>query len=59
MQVDGVALGFPLGQTLANVFLVYFKKNWLQNFPTDYIDDIFVLFPSPEHLEAIRNFLNG
>ena len=52
-------MGFPLGQTLANVFLVYFEKNWLQNCPADYVDDIFVLFPTPEHLEAIQNFLNG
>ena len=26
-QVDGVAMGSPLGPTLANVFLVYFEKN--------------------------------
>ena len=24
-----------------------------------YVDDIFVLFASPKHLEAFRNFLNG
>ena len=60
-------MGSPLGSTLANVFLVYFEKDWLQNFPFDlkshyyqrYVDDIFVLFTSLEHLEAFRNFLNG
>ena len=31
-QVDGVAMGSPLGPTLANVFVVHFEKNWLQNF---------------------------
>ena len=59
-QVDEVVMGSPLGLTLANVFLVYFEKNWLQNFPSDfkrhyyrrYVNDIFVLFISPEHLEA-------
>ena len=27
-QVDGVAMGSPLGLTLANAFLVHFEKNW-------------------------------
>ena len=60
-------MGSPLGPMLANAFLVYFEKNWLQNCPSDfkphyyrrYVDDIFVLFTSPKHLEAFRNFLNG
>ena len=30
----------------------YIASSW-------YNDDIFVLFTSPEHLEAFRNFLNG
>ena len=57
-QTDGVAKGSPLGPTLADVFLVYFEKNWSQNYPSDfnphyyrrYVDDIFVLFTSPEHV---------
>ena len=57
----------PLGPTLANAFLVHFEKNWLQNCPSDfkphyyrrYVDDTFVLFTSPKHLDAFRNFLNG
>ena len=59
-------MGSPLGPTLGDAFLVSFKKNWLQTFPSDfkshyyrrYVDDIFVLFISPKHLEAFRNFLN-
>ena len=55
------------GLTLANTFLVYFEKNWLQNCSSGfkshyyrrYVDDIFVLFTSLEHLEAFQNFLNG
>ena len=66
-QVDGVAMGSPLGLTLANAFLVHFEKNWFGNCPSDfkphyywrYVDDIFVLFTSPRHLETFRNFLNG
>ena len=33
-QVDGVAMGSPLGPTLANAFVVHFEKNWLQNCPS-------------------------
>ena len=65
-QFDGVAMGSPLGPTLANAFLVHFEKNWLQNCPSDFKPhycwgyvNIFVLFTSPKHLEAFRNFLNG
>ena len=34
-QVDGVAMGLPLGPTIANVFLVQFQKNWIENCPSD------------------------
>ena len=33
---DGVAMGSPLGPTLANAFLVHFEKNWLRNCPSDF-----------------------
>ena len=42
-QVDGVAMGSPLGPTLANAFLVLFEKNWRQNCPSDF---------KPKHLES-------
>ena len=66
-QVDGVAMGSPLGPTQANAFLVQFEKIWLQNCPSDfkphyyrrYVDDVFVLFTSPKHLLVFRNFING
>ena len=35
-QHDGVAMGFPLGPTLANVFLCYHEKIWLQNCPSKF-----------------------
>ena len=60
-------MGWPLGPTQANPFLVHFEKNWLRNCPSDfrpyyhrwYVDNIFVWFTSPKHVEAFRNFLNG
>ena len=35
-QIDGVTVGSPIGPTLANAFLVYFEKNWLQICPSDF-----------------------
>ena len=32
-QTDGVAMGSPLGPSLANVFLSYHEKNWLNSSP--------------------------
>ena len=57
-QVDGVAMGSPLGPTLANAFLVHFEKNCPSDFKPhyyqQYVDDIFVLFTSPKRLEAFQ-----
>ena len=60
MQVDGVAMGSSLGRTWLMLFLY---TNWLQNYPSDfkphyygrYVDDVFVLFISPEHSESFQN----
>ena len=35
-QIDGVAMGSSLGPTLANAFLVYHEKNWLEHCPLEY-----------------------
>ncbi|XP_057298541.1 uncharacterized protein LOC130629389 [Hydractinia symbiolongicarpus] len=59
-------LGSPLGPTFANAFLCYHEQNWLNNCPTEfkpvyfkrYVDDIFVLFSSPDHLPKFQNYLN-
>ena len=65
-QKDGVAMGSPLGPTLANAFLCFYETKWLENCPIEfrpvyyrrYIDDIFVLFKSNEHLVKFRNYFN-
>ena len=64
-QHDGVVMGSPLGPTLANVFVCYHEKIWLQNCPSEfkpviyrrYIDDTFLLFRSKHHIEKFRNYL--
>ena len=32
-QIDGVAMGSPLGPILANAFLCHFEKQWLSEYP--------------------------
>ena len=65
-QKDGVAMGSPLGPTMANVFLSFYEIKWLEQCPKEfkpvfyrrYVDDIFVLFESAEHLSKFRNYFN-
>ena len=60
-------MGSPLGPTLANAFLVYHEKNWLEHWPVEfrslyyrrYVDDIFVLLNSAEHLKCFYSYLNS
>ena len=64
-QLDGVAMGSPLGPSFANIFLSHHEKQWLQNCPSDfkptlyrrYIDDTFLLFRDPTHIGYIANKL--
>ena len=66
-QIDGGAIASPLGPTLANEFLIYDEKNCLDNCPLEYrplyyrryVDDIFVLFNSAEHLKRFDSYLNS
>ena len=65
-QHNGVAIGSPLGPTVANVFLCCHEKIWLQNSSSEfklviyrrYVDDTFLLFRSKHHIEKFRNYLN-
>ena len=58
-QHDGVAMGSLLRPTLANAFLCYHEKIWLQNCPSEFkpviyrrcADDTFLLFCSKHHIE--------
>ena len=66
-QVDGVAMGSPLGPTLANVFMCHMEKKWLSQCPQEfkpvlyrrYVDDTFLLFKSDSHIELFLNYLNS
>ena len=60
-------MGSTLGPSLANAFLSYHEKNWLNSclrefkpaFYRRYVDDIFVLFKSIDHLKYFPEFLNS
>ena len=65
---DRVAMGsYILGPTLANAFLVFQEKNCIERCPLEYtsfnyrkyVDDIFVLFNSLEHLKLFQSYLNS
>ena len=65
--VDDAAMGPPLGSALPNIFKCSFENKWLRNRPNDfkpvfyrrYIDDIFVLFSSPDHWDKFREYLSS
>ena len=56
----------PLGPTLANAFLCHYEQLWLDNCPPDvklvvyrrYVDDIFVLLKSKDHLLSFPRYMN-
>ena len=65
-QVDGVAMGSPLGPTLANIFLCHHEVRWLSACPMDfkpvfykrYVDDIFLLFSHRDQIEQFKAYMN-
>ena len=66
-QVDGVAMGSPLGPLLANAFLCHHETKWLNDYPEKfkpvfykrYVDNIFVLFKRPEHVKTFVDYINS
>ena len=66
-QVDGVAMGSPLGPSLANAFLCHHETKWLNDCPDKfkpvfykrYVDDIFVLFKRSEHVKPFADYMNS
>ena len=67
IQVDVVAIGFPLGPTLANIFLSNQWENWQNKCPIKiklrfyrkYVDDIFVLFESTKSTHSFREYMSS
>ena len=66
-QVDGVAMGSPLGPSLASAFLCHHETKWLNDCPEKvkpvfykrYVDGILVLFKRPEHVKPFVDYMNS
>ena len=66
-QVDGLAMGGPLGPSLANFFLAHLEKTKFVNCTFNhqpklylrYIDDVFVIFDEKQCYNDFFNFING
>jgi hypothetical protein len=66
-QVDGVAMGSPLGPLFANIFLSFHEKSWLADCPSvfkpifyrRYVDDCFLIFTSRDHMVPFLSYLNS
>ena len=66
-QIDGVAMGSPLGPTFANMFLCYHECNWIRDCPTNfkpllykrYVDDTLVIFREKCHATLFLDYLNS
>ena len=65
-EIDGVAMGSPLGPTLANAFLCHFEKKWLSECPVEFLqsvykrydDGISVTFNSYSQLLKFVDYMN-
>ena len=64
-QVDGVAMGSPLGPVLANIFMCHFEEKWVMNSSIRpaiwfrYVDDTFTLFDNKESAVKLIDYLNS
>ena len=65
-QVDGMAMGSPLGPFFANTFMFFHEQKWLNSCPSSfepllyrrYVDDCFLLFRSLDHVLLFLEYLN-
>ena len=66
-QIDGVAMGSPLGPAFANSFMSWFEAELLDNCPSSikpifyrrYVDDTFALFTSKASAEQFLEYANS
>ena len=62
-----MAMGSPLGPTLANVFMSHMEKRWLKDCPLEFkpilyrrfVDDSSLLFNSDQQIQQFLEYLNN
>ena len=60
-------MGSPLSAPMANIFLCFHERNWLENCPDEfrpllyrrYVDDTFLLFKRKDQIEKFFQYLNS
>ena len=65
-QVDGVAMGSPLGPSLANIFMSFLEEIYLNDCPSHfkpilyrrYVDHTFCLFRNSKDIDLFLNYIN-
>ena len=65
IKLMGLSMGSPLVPVLANLFMGYHEKKWLQEFDKGkvliykrYVDDVFCIFGNNKDAEFFFNSLN-
>ena len=65
-QLDGVAMGSPLGPVLADIFMIHFEECFVSNWLKDricaffrYVDDTFVVFRNPLDIDLFLQHINS
>ena len=66
-QIDGVPIGGCVSPTLADIFMGFHEQVWLNNCPSEfkpvfyrrYVDDTFLLFRFPSHIQLFLTYLNS
>ena len=64
-QIDGVSMGSPLGQVLANIFMCHFEERWVTKGQIRlplwyrYGDDTFTMFVSKDTANEFLRYLNS
>ena len=66
-QREGLAMGQPLSAPLANAFLCFHERRWLDQCPRAfrpifyrrYVDDTYVIFKKKEHANEFFNYLSS
>lgn len=64
-QIDGMAMGSPLGPIFANIFLSHFEGGWLNGAPVRpllykrYVDDTLWLLPADSDITSLMQYMNS